>query len=694
MANTPDLSRARIFDHTKRYMGCTYQQGTSVFDWDESETTDELVWHILASWGGLIGSDTNAIFPLRDLSSALVPTQGVPGDPTAQVNNFQFLWESLVLCSGRPVYFDSSAWAYDESALAGYANPVNYIHKGTVTGITVNGVGTDYDVIDSEKIFQSDLPLADCRIVFTSGALDGSVFDIDSRVGDTTLNVQDDLSTLAVDDTYVVYPPALNLPDSNDFYFVTWFENISSLEDTSLEDPTLNEEPSQRRKLRWCVYPDPPALSEKLDYDEFFTDTAMMGPIAVVDSANTTVESADLSPQNNTFEDQTGSYQVLLPFDSIKDEILDYRDTKVRHAAVQNRTALSWYFDDFAHTIGGPGGPTIGPASAGIAVRSGDIVFPDGVDNIISVPNQVFDNTVVPFQYANTTASVVVSDDGTLTFLTSSVINSDHLGLYTSYWNVSNTANNAMGLGYVPFKQGLDIKFEAQNSLVVDPGQLNLGGVILQSLDRVVLDPTNASSWIGSVPVSSTWFYVYAFRSTSGRRDLSFYLTDDPPNWCGQHQGQIDPSGLSELSVQCIGVLWYDTSSHPEQYVRNDKLWFREGLEFYSDNSQNNGPQAAAPQPPPQCSNMVVSTINAPNDATKNLNISIDWDGTAWLYSHDEPGHTYQTTHQISCPGSTGASFRVTHAYAVGAPATNLRLYYQMIEWDFSFMRGSYDWQV
>lgn len=243
--NTPNISRDS-FDATKSYDKVTLQQGVPIPDSDWNELNDVLRMAMLVSLGSLLHDGSPGYTVGNGFNAAQI-------DPSGANNNF-LIEAGWALVEGVLVPTTNDDPPEDME----YDSSDNYLIAGTVTAIN-GGAGT---ITDAQQLFQSFHDLLStgnhgpCRVRMLTGAEAGNEFDV-SAYTSTTLTLSGGIGSIAVDDTFIVKPPALTTPGGTDrtdtIYLMVWWEDIASEEDPNIEHPGLGVETSHRSKRRWCV---------------------------------------------------------------------------------------------------------------------------------------------------------------------------------------------------------------------------------------------------------------------------------------------------------------------------------------------------------------------------------------------------------------------------------------------------------
>lgn len=547
MAADPNISR-NIFNSDKRYFGVRLQQGVPIFDWDINESYDEIVWFMQAYWHTFCGSSGQGV-RFNGSNGA----KGFTLAPIGLSNDILIVYGSA-LVQGRLVY-NVQNFEYDEDS----NTPTNYIVTGTVSSILETTPQGDYTITDSEQSFTANHDLSGAIIRFTSGVESGNEFEISTSPSSTDLQILDDLSSVVVTDTFVIKPRRLVTPpgpsDQTDtFKLVTWFENISSVQDADLidltpADVTLHVEPSQRRQLRWCVYANWTGTDGTDTTNDFFSldlgsVTRPQGQ-AVVDN---------LTDVENYAHIATYFTRTLDGHKSIFEEEFDWETSK--------SSSVSYDFATTSNTL-----PRTININEGKYITS---YFSLNINNpaVVTKESETFVNstTGASWKMLDVSGANVSDTQGAVGPALDDLI-------YLSIEDDGSNIINAFPMGEIPEKQGFDwILQKASGNLTVMPGQLRVLGKILQLPRELTRDVTNINNYITSTSFLGTddWGYVYLIfdPTTSRSLDVKFDLIE--PLYNGSH-----PNITSGVHGFCIGffrlgplgTVDYDTA------CRNNKVF-------------------------------------------------------------------------------------------------------------------------
>ena len=569
MAATADVTR-RIFDNTKRYFGRKYQQGLELFDWDVNEDWDELKWWLFTVWGNTFGPNAR-VFDSINIFPALESTEAF------LANNFE-IQPGLAFCGGRPVYVEPPfvPFLYDDIALAVPGIPVNYIAKGIINDRIEIALAVEYDVVDEEKEYVDNHGLDGsisgdkCRLKFLTGALAGSVFDIDSRVNAKTFKVFGDLSTAVAGDEYVILPPALVTPTGpqTDFMaLVTWFEEVSEVEDPLLRDPALTRTPSYRTELRWMVYANWPGV------DDLDTETGFKSMlISTIDRAigEDVVTSAHITPEVNQIYTSQEIVSQLISLDA--------------RASSLERSAQSETHPDFepssqtAHNIDA----TVGAQTYDVTpyvFTSGQMINAEPFRHI-SLNPVLFGGSFLPLpsdETRNLALEINVADDTTTTVDNASLpLLRRQLALGVFRHSATTSAiTRTSRMGENISQRGFNWFVDAANQLTVSPGEARRFGLQLQLPSAASLDTTIAGSYRGAVlPAPNTWVYIYAYHGT-GERSLNIFLDEIRPAWDGTHPEPVlvDTDFSNNGYAFCIGMQLFDGTGFIQSCCMDGKVY-------------------------------------------------------------------------------------------------------------------------
>lgn len=636
----PTVSRASIFDANKRYLGATYQGNAMVFDWDRTETDLELMWFMMQSMNQLLGDSLYAD-PYTGLRAFSCDGSG------SLTNNIK-LRAGTAFINGRMIYVENDFY-YDESGESTYADPVNYILKGTATAITEIAAGTTYDIQDKSKAFNSDLFLSTnpLRVVITSGTLDGSVFEIAYK-DDDEIRVTGDLSTMIISDTYIIYPPALAQPGTEILQLITWLENVDKTEDTDLEDPTFTTQATPNRKqLRWAVVTDSSAVGTESPVD----DVSKID-LETITSADTTITDADV-------------VSIINPYRLGRDFFMTLSKMTTVLANVLNTTDVGIGSDFGAVSIAAQTGTTSTVEILDANIQSGrwSTVQPPYSADIV---NTTYDATAVTAIAADT---MVISayDDGTnhieveRTTDGALVMSADRLVLSTSYHDASSQTLRAMSMGDLAVKQGFDYYTAgdgASDAVTIEPGQLQWNGKLYQNPTSKVIHLNTAGAWIAGTPATG-WLYIYAvIDPTSVTPGLVTFQADlVKPKWDGSH-----PTQAVDSFRFCIGVGWFSAvSGFGLRGVCRDNTYYFGETRTLNTFTSNQSMTATWEQPPEGISKMDLQVfVSTPAGTTAPL-LTVE---NYWDYSIDGisfyedsviiPVGEDNFTQRLQLPGSIG----------------------------------------
>ena len=559
MTSTPDTSR-NIFDEDKRYFGSALQQGVPVFDWDVNETTDELKWFIMTNWRAFLGENLENGFRFQDSDG----NKGfeIIGDGTS--NNFDINPAANVgaaIVKGRLVYFEGQ-FAYNQNS----NTPVNYIIKGKITGIVENTAGADYTLADTEKVLTANHDLDGATLRFTSGTLSGNEYVIDSRLSATTFQVLDDLSSAAVADSYVIKPRALSTPpgpgtQTDTIYLVTWFEDISSNEDSTLIDLTpvdtdLHVEPSHRKQLRWAVIANWTGSDGTDILEDFFALE-----LATIErpSAQANVNAGDVTNSDTFVYTQEYLTKLSNQIEGVTLTAFDWKEL-LNNAITYDFTVSGLTYNRSFDTGAGKWHTShyLEPTSKNIVSKaSGTTANATSGNSWFSM--DIAANGLSVSDNQNTSGEI---DDNEIVYL---AINDDTSNII-----------NAFPMGNIPVKQGFDwicFRNATDYDLYVMPGQLEFNGQLLQMPTEVSLDAEDSANLLtsGSFSSANDWVYVYVVQTVVNGKRLTVKLDLVEPLWDGRH-----PSPPTGQQAFCIGFIRYTSSNEPhyDTSCRNNKITF------------------------------------------------------------------------------------------------------------------------
>lgn len=572
MTGTPDVSRAAIFDAAKRYLGGTYQQNTSVFDWDTTETDTEFQWFISQIADTFAGGNRIVI------DGGAVPfafTQKGAGTD----NNFTIAG-GRAFVNGRYIQVDDATFDYEEIL----STARNYVVKGIVSGIAEVVASTTYDISDAEKNFAvpADYGFSDTiRILMTSGADSGNIFDIASNQSATSFRCTGDMSAVLADDTYIILPPALSMPANVDFLLVTWFEDISAVEDTDLLDSisvSPSEEPTQRKELRWCIFPD--------SYSGGFGGDAVSGVVGLalgnITSVGAPVLTAEITSQ---IDPERQGVAAILQQDTVSTMLENYG---------QNAD-FAWVHSEFI-----PGVTT---------QNAGDLDV--GATRFV---DRKYKGETIPYLH-NAAASTGISTASGLNNVKASGTGLGTGGaqageklIMASYFTGSAPVRS-YEMGSITRKQGFNWYVDAAGDIHVTPGQLIYRDKLYQSGQTLFVDTSAIASWYSNaLPGADTWAYVYLVVNTHLDDEVRVVVDVTAPKWDGTHldpEGATNPSGMSGGFMYCIGIAHFDFSGTAMTLATcvDNVVSFYAGVQAYT-NTIDFGATALTLQPPDGASNM------------------------------------------------------------------------------------------
>lgn len=254
MSSTPNITK-NTFNRARDYFGRIYQKGKKLFDWDVNDHSDQ----IIDFYSRLIKAVSG--------DNCLIGSGGRYG---LDVNN-QSLELDFVINSGYAVV---NGRVIQNNGDINYTDLQNHIIQGQITNIISASGGSQWKITDSEKRLSTNYKLVGCVFRLLTGVEAGNEFEIVNTSGQEII-VSGDLSSVTDEDNYIILPPRLEPNTSglieNDVYLVTWWETISAKEENQLQspytqntynllsnnalyDPVEQQEPSQRKQLRWCVW--------------------------------------------------------------------------------------------------------------------------------------------------------------------------------------------------------------------------------------------------------------------------------------------------------------------------------------------------------------------------------------------------------------------------------------------------------
>ena len=546
MANTPDVTRT-LYNVSKNYLSSTYQQGQTLYDWMYNSDMRELVfrefYQISKICSGKIITDTHTGFNIE--------VAGIPGN--------DFVIKSGSACVNGRIVTNAADINYSDELY-------NYLVTGSITTITELVPATTYRLYDEEKKFSANYNLPGCRFIITSGALSGSEFGIVSLVGQGIV-ISGDLSTLAVDDTYIIAPPEIITPTSNEtvvYSLVTWIEDISELEDTTLTDPVFQDSPIHKNQLRWCVFPDWVG-SESTDPSTGFC----VLELATVErlTGDTSIDTVDITNSDNLFYTAQHAYTQIVETTADADEALDILQLANEHDYQTTRTASPFFsiedenitFDDFRLLSPNQENKDTLQHQAEL---TGDVIANATVSHSSLLLEPTIDDTGATL--AQTTSTEVGLDDlCVLALVGDSGAPSDVL------------RSNPMG-DHRLWSRGFDwvCKYDPTIETTIMPGEFFRWGQLHQLVDQYTFDHTNAANWENTtLPSGSAFCYLYLKPTTTLRRDLTPMLSELAPKWNGEHPIE---------KAHCIGIFYWNniTPTNP-QYKRGNK-WYCNGVSVYS----------------------------------------------------------------------------------------------------------------
>ena len=301
MADTPvaNTSRNNTYDAKNLYKSVRFQQGRPVLDTELNDLQDMTFEQIVSE----IKKDSRfSGIETSPFEWALIPLGDTPNDPKNN-DNFAITLGRLPTAFGildstnnaeERIPYDYQQLvdsATDDGQLESYPN---YMFKGSVSSVTSavkfvdnskqfkashNLVGRQ-STIDLSNADNSDLVFnmvtGSCRIVFTQAINANNIGQVRTIVATDQNSITFDQAlpaAISVSDKYVIIPENMltsqrNLWDTadpsstllgeaaNPFmlpFIQTWEEDISSNEDTEIENPQVGLETTHRIQLRWCL---------------------------------------------------------------------------------------------------------------------------------------------------------------------------------------------------------------------------------------------------------------------------------------------------------------------------------------------------------------------------------------------------------------------------------------------------------
>lgn len=678
-----DVSRASIFDAAKLYLGGIHQQGIEIFDWDWTESEQELLYAVLSSAAYSQKMSVVATHRFSDswpeegaTTTALTPDISA----VTTTNNFTLNAGTFVQ-GGRTVYLPTSI-EYDVSGTGGYASPSNWMFKGAVTGVTATTPAVDYTLLDANNIFPTGVGLAGCRVTFTSGLLDGNTYNIAARISDTSFQVLGDLTGIITADTYVIIPPALDLPASSDYYLMTWFTEVNEAVDPDLEDPTFLLTQSVRRQLRWCIYNSAPALTSSGSdlFDDVFI--SKIGSVYKTVGNTITVLGTDIFDIYTTTSDYGDFFQLTKTELSTRlDQLLQINaGTDVR---VSIRKPYRSFFDAAAEILTYDDLELLSPFSKLL-----------GKFSAVSI-----DNTDVAYQLENNVMLLCTDISATAPDLVAvaTPIPVEQLVLETFRMEPATyRANRSMVLLGGHTIHGLCYNIHISSNLTITPGTIQTNGRLYQQPTELVIDVTDLSNWdTGALPGSDGWAYIYANVPLDGinRSIDSVTLSLVGPKWSGEYYSEI----VGYLPI-CIGLFYCDTLGIGDGFRRGSRIFFGD-VTIKSNVDGTAGAVGATIQPPRGALeiNLLVKFVDTAA-AVANSFVGAGWDvdlyASKYLNTVQETvSGESRTSVDLQLIGSneTPNTFTVYHTSSNGATAlATFKLVSVVI--DINFWPDSQNW--
>lgn len=296
-----------IFDPEKEYRSGIKQNGRIAYAWDDSEDNDEAVFNALAGPARLLRV-------AGDATGLLIPRSALGGSPGAAIEvSGDGSTADFVISVGQAGDGTQGAAVVHrdrvvllDRAVASYEDANNWMFKGKVTSAT--GAPGALVLNDTERSFSEEHGLVNCRVTFTSGALNGETMEVNAVLSATSIQLDaPDADAPAAGDTYVIHPPALVLPDTYDLKFMSWWENTGIDVDSDLEDngpitAVIDAVPSYRRRLHWCIYADNGSTAFPVNDVNGWFDSLYVDTIATLTvSSGTTVAADDVVLASGVF---------------------------------------------------------------------------------------------------------------------------------------------------------------------------------------------------------------------------------------------------------------------------------------------------------------------------------------------------------------------------------------------------------
>lgn len=655
MTNIADTTRD-IFQVSNNYIGSVLQQGQTIYDWMYNSDVRELSHLVMNSLSKL----SNSAVVVNGEEIAFYITQlGTPA-------NDVILNAGSAIVNGRVVTAPSDFNYSDEE--------VNNIAIGSVTSIVEVVAGSTYRLYDAEKLWTTNHNLVGCRIVFTSGALDGDGFTIVSLIGQG-VTVNGDLSTLAEDDTYIIAPPAFATPSASEtktLTLVTWVEDVSENEDADLTDPVFQDSPIHKRQLRWCVHNNWSG-TQSTDPTTGFC-TLDLGTVTR-SAGDATISTEDIAFTANKVNECVTSYDLLVETTEDADEALDRLLVHNLHDYTMSRSAPLFF-----------------------SIVDEDITFSDAVfsafnmEDKVSLKNQA-EITGTTVTNATTAQSLLVmtpnvdDDEVTVTQTTSTNIPQNSLCLLGV---VADTVapyeilrSNPMGEHV--WSRGFDwyIAYNPVVQTTVYPGEFYRWGQLYQLPDQYTFDHTNNVNWENTtLPSGTGWVFLYVKPTSTTRRDLTPFLSETAPKWNGEH---------ASLKAQCIGVVYWNSFTPTNAQWRYGSTITYKNTILRSDTASHGSFQDISSEFPPCVTSCSIVAKNIDATVVTTLSFIVAPTSTTtdtYSFSHTIPaGHTGPV--QINIPLSN----YVGYLLGILSASDAVGLYIGTVQWNDTHTPSKLGWR-
>jgi hypothetical protein len=527
-----------IFDKDKQYRYGQMHSLKELCHWDVNETSDELFQ--------LLGEITRCQVGRQDLvivdsgAKTFLELSAMPTTSDFNISDGQaFLYGRMV---GWGDFEDEAVFtSYNEGAY-------NIIAKCKVSDIVEDDVDLYTITFHGSQEQSSILPhLTDAvtgslpRIIFTSGELDGEVFEVVVAVGDpTTLTISGDLSLVEDNDTFHILPPAIaeNVStQADEVYLCHYYQEIDENLDNDLEDPLLEITPTHRFASRTFLTLNP----DFADPDGFIEDATLSYGFVykkVFDIARTT--------PGDVIVPVAYQHKYMKPAQEVHEDVshiqeyMSYNDIQVHNLVIADRLT-----DDEINV-------------SDCAVLYSDEVY------------EIAESTLTPDFDDNENYILAIDSEGVA--LETQASGDDESPSISVFQKIVYAARLITDPGDVileSMRMGEDIAlvrgfdyvagdYTATNSIIqVGPGEMFRFGRLYQLARRLTLDAQDTDNWLEGSVVEDGWAYLYVKPTANIDRSLNLFLSNKAPALDGSFRDVVAlESAYNVHRAFCIGLVY------------------------------------------------------------------------------------------------------------------------------------------